>query len=73
MAKTVDTLLITRTADTYMLQIEDEDGETFEFDITYDQLELISEDIERHLDEDEEDALAVESDDDEVDDGEVEA
>ncbi|MBU0555697.1 MAG: hypothetical protein KKF13_06910 [Alphaproteobacteria bacterium] len=73
MAKTVDTLLITRTADTYMLQIEDEDGETFEFDITYDQLELISEDIERHLDEDEEDALVVESDDDEVDDGEVEA
>jgi hypothetical protein len=73
MAKTVDTFLITRTADTYMLQIEDEDGETFEFDVTYDQLELIGEDIERHLDEDEEDALAVEPDDDEADDGEVEA
>jgi hypothetical protein len=73
MAKTVDTFLITRTADTYMLQIEDEDGETFEFDVTYDQLELIGEDIERRLDEDEEDALAVEPDDDEADDGEVEA
>ncbi len=47
--------------DTKLLaKIETDDGETLEVNATYEQLDLISEAIEAQLDEDEEDALAVE-------------
>lgn len=63
MAKLLDTFTIARSTEGYLLQFDDEDGDTHEFAMSYDQLELISEEIERHLDHDEADALATDEDD----------
>ncbi len=66
MAKTLSQFTITSSpegsddAAEYVLHIETDDGETLEVNATYEQLDLISEAIEAQLDEDEEDALAVE-------------
>jgi len=43
----------------YVLSLEDDDGETFDFTASFDQLDLITEAIEEVLDDDEEDALGV--------------
>jgi hypothetical protein len=42
----------------YLLSIETEDGQTTEVAATFEQLDLISEEIDRVLDEDEEEALS---------------
>lgn len=44
----------------FLLRIESDDGSTVELTATYDQLDLIAETIEEHLDEDFEDADVVE-------------
>lgn len=57
MAKALAHFSIARTGEDYLLTIEDQDGETIELTVDYDQLDLITEAIEEHLDSDEEDAL----------------
>lgn len=64
MAKTLERFTITRAADDYLLTIEDDAGDTIEFTVSFDQLDLITEELDRALDEDEELALADDSDDD---------
>ncbi len=51
----------------YVLNLEDEDGETLEFAASYEQLDLIVEAIEEQLDSDEEDMLGVDEDEEEAD------
>ncbi|WP_188053023.1 hypothetical protein [Sphingosinithalassobacter sp. CS137] len=70
MAKVLAHFSITRTGDDYVLQIEDEDGETTEFVASFDQLDLITEAVEEQLDADEDDLLSVDGDED-ADDAEV--
>lgn len=65
MAKQLDSFSITPIGDEYLIQVEDEDGETTEFNATFDQLDLIVEEIERHLNADEEDELVVDADSEE--------
>ncbi|GAA0735995.1 hypothetical protein [Sphingomonas japonica] len=62
MTKTLSSFAISPTSDGYLLMIEDEDGESFEFETSYEQLDLISEEIDKALDTDEEDALVVDED-----------
>lgn len=52
MARTLARFTITDAGDDYMLHIEDEAGETIEITATYEQLDLIAESIDEHLDED---------------------
>lgn len=67
MAKTLAQFTITPDAQgDYTLVLEDEDGETQEFTASYEQLDLVVEAIEEVLDSDEEDALGVDEDEDEV-------
>lgn len=65
MAKALASFSISNAGDGYVLHLEDEDGDTTDFEASYDQLDLITEAIEEALDVDEEDALGV---DDEADD-----
>lgn len=60
MAKALAQFTIVRTGEDYLLTIEDQDGETSEFTVDFDQLDLITEAIEEVLDADEEDALDAE-------------
>ena len=68
MAKALAQFSITRTGEDYLMILEDHDGETIEFTIDYDQLDLITEAIEEQLDVDDDDALEVDEDEDEIDD-----
>lgn len=68
MAKALASFSITGAGDEYVLMIEDEDGDTTEFTASFDQLDLITEAIEEHLDKDEEEALGLDGDDDPDDD-----
>ncbi|AHE56074.1 hypothetical protein [Sphingomonas sanxanigenens] len=54
---------LTHDGSDYLLSIEDEDGETSEFTVSFEQLDLISEAIEQLLDADEDDALSADDDD----------
>ena len=63
MAKTLERFTITRAADDYLLTIEDDAGDTIELTVSFDQLDLITEELDRALDEDEELALADDRDD----------
>ena len=66
MAKTLAQFTITPDGEgDYTLLLEDEDGETQEFQASYEQLDLIVEAIEEVLDTDEEDVLGVDDDEDE--------
>lgn len=65
MAKALAQFSILRTGEDYLLMIEDQDGETAEFTVDYDQLDLITEAIEEQLDVDEEIALEAVALDDE--------
>lgn len=66
MARTLAQFSITPDSDgDYTLHLEDDDGETLEFTASYEQLDLIVEAIEDVLDADEEDALAVDEDEEE--------
>ncbi|MBV8973238.1 MAG: hypothetical protein JO290_13215 [Sphingomonadaceae bacterium] len=51
---------ITEAGDDYLLHIEDDAGETIEFTATYDQLDVLVEAIDRHLDADAEEMDEVE-------------
>ena len=59
MAKALSRFTIEPAGDGYALHIEDEDGETLELSATPEQLDLIAESIEEHLDTDVEDIDAV--------------
>jgi hypothetical protein len=65
MAKALGQFTIVRSAEGYQLHIEDEDGETIELTASFDQLDLIAEEIDRQLDEAEDDDLLSHDDDDE--------
>lgn len=60
MARTLARFTISEAGEDYKLHIEDEDGETFEIVATYEQLDLIVESIDEHLDEDAEELDEVE-------------
>jgi len=69
MTKALAHFSITRTGEDYLLTIEDQDGETIELTVDYDQLDLIHEAVEEELSRDEEDTLEVDDDDeDDLDD-----
>ncbi len=51
---------ITESGDDYLLHIEDDAGETIEFVATYDQLDVLVEAIDQHLDADAEEMDEVE-------------
>lgn len=64
MAMTLAQFTITKTPDDqFLIHIEDEDGQTLEFEASYDQLDLIQEAIEEHLEGDLDDPDAL---DDEI-------
>lgn len=50
---------ITPSDDGYELALEDDEGEAFDVTATYEQLDLLSEEIDQYLDADEEDELSV--------------
>lgn len=60
MARTLSKFTITEAGEDYMLHIEDDSGETIEITATYDQLDLLVEAIDQHLDEDAEEMDEVE-------------
>jgi len=66
MAKVLGSFSITQEADGYILHIEDDDGDTVEYSASVEQLDLMSEAITDQLEFDEDDALAIEDDEDEV-------
>jgi len=49
MAKALSRFTIERDGDEYLLNIEDEDGDTLALTATFEQLDLISESLEEHL------------------------
>ncbi len=59
MAKTLAQFGIKRSGEDYLLTIEDSNGETTDFTVDFDQLDLMTEAIEEALDADEEEELAV--------------
>lgn len=60
MAKALARFTIEPAGDGYALHIEDEDGTVLELSATVEQLDLIGEAIEEHLEEDSDDIDAVE-------------
>lgn len=66
MAKALERFTIARAADEFVLTIEDENGDIVELTASYDQLDLITEELDRALDEDEELALDEEDDADDI-------
>lgn len=66
MARTVSSFTIAADGKgDYLLNFEDEDGETIELTASFEQLDLIADAIGEALDTDEEDALGVDDDEDE--------
>lgn len=66
MARTLAQFTITPDGNgDYVLSIEDDDGESFDFTASFDQLDLITEAITEAIDSDEEDALGADDDDEE--------
>lgn len=65
MAKSLSRFSIERDGDDYLLNIEDEDGDTLSLTASFEQLDLISESLEEHL--------AFDADDPDVIDDEDEA
>lgn len=53
---------ITKRDDEYLIHFNTDDGNTVEIVASYDQMDLISEEIDRRLDSDEERALGAEDD-----------
>ena len=68
MAKVLTHFSITQEPDGYMLHLEDEDGDEIEMSASYEQLDLVVEAINEQLDNDEEDALAVDEEEDAAED-----
>jgi len=65
MADTLSAFEIVPSAEGYLLTITTEAGDSIELVASYEQLDLISEEIDRQLDTDEEEELGVEEDQDE--------
>jgi hypothetical protein len=65
MAKSITQFAITTSEDGYVLQIEDEDGDTTEFGVSFEQLDIIAEAIDEQLNSGEEDELGIAEDDEE--------
>ncbi|WP_277970506.1 hypothetical protein [Sphingomonas echinoides] len=65
MAKTLAGFTVSKSGEDYTITIEEEGGATEEYTATYDQLDLIVETVGETLDEDEEEALAVDGEGDE--------
>jgi hypothetical protein len=65
MAKALEKLSIVRTGEEYLITLEDRDGDTTEFTVDYDQLDVISESIDEALDSDEEEALRADDEEEE--------
>ncbi|USI74068.1 hypothetical protein [Sphingomonas morindae] len=63
MAKSLTGFEITRDGETYRLRFELDGGETVELTASYEQLDLIAEEIDRQLDADEEDVLSADETD----------
>jgi hypothetical protein len=67
MARTVSSFTVAADGKgDYLLNFEDEDGETIELTASFEQLDLIADAIGEALDADEEDALGVDEDEDEA-------
>ena len=64
MAKALDRLTITRAANDFSLIIEDDSGDTIELTATYDQLDLVTEELDRALDNDDLALIGDEDNDD---------
>ena len=64
MAKALERLTITRAANDFLLIIEDDSGDTIELTATYDQLDLVTEELDRALDNDDLALIGDEDDDD---------
>jgi hypothetical protein len=63
MAKMLERFVIARAADGYMITIEDDSGDTLELTATFDQLDLITEELDRALDEDADDSTLIDEED----------
>lgn len=67
MAKLLSQFTITRASGgDYLLSIDTDDGETLEFEASYDQLDLMVEALDEQLNSDEDDALDVDDEDDDA-------
>lgn len=65
MARLLSQFTIARSADgDYLLTIETDDGETIEFEASYEQIDLMVEALDEQLNSDEEDVLSVDDDED---------
>jgi len=62
MAKILERFTIARAADGYLITIEDDSGDTLELTATFDQLDLISEELDAALDEDADDMTEIDED-----------
>lgn len=67
MAKALSRFSIERDGDDYLLNIEDEDGDTLALTASFEQLDLISESLEEHLafDDDDPDVIDEEAEEEE--------
>jgi len=70
MAKILERFTIARAADGYLITIEDDGGDTLELTATFDQLDLISEELDAALDEDADDMTEIDKDEPEAADDE---
>ena len=59
MTKSLKRFTITPHGDGYLLHLETNDGESFNLAATFEQLDLIAEEIDRRLDADEDDMLPL--------------
>jgi len=65
MAKALSRFTIERDGDEYLLNIEDEDGDTLALTASFEQLDLISESLEEHLAFDADDPDVLDEEDEE--------
>ena len=64
MAKTLVRFSIARAADGFLITIEDDSGETHELTATEDQIDLITEELDRVLEDDADESLLIDDGDD---------
>lgn len=64
MAKALNGFRVSRSAGDYLIQIDDEDGDTTEFTADFDQIEEMIEELESLIGDDEDDVIADDEDDD---------
>jgi hypothetical protein len=69
MAKALSRFTIERDGDEYLLNIEDEDGDTLALTASFEQLDLISESLEEHLAFDADDPDLLDDEDEEKEEG----